>query len=240
MNAKARELGLRDTHFANPHGLDQPGHLSSARDAVRLVRAALRSPFLRASFALRSTTISPGRTLVSTDDLLDRFPQFLGGKTGHTAGAGWSQVGAARANGVVVYAAVLGEPSRERRSRDLEALLRWGLGRYRQVTVVDSRRAYAEVATAYGRPPARLLAARSVVLPVRVDRPLVERIVAPTRIVLPVTAGQRLGEVRVYDRSRLLATVPLVAASGIEEPGLLGKAGWYARRTLHHLAGLVS
>ena len=47
MNAKARALGLRGTHFANPHGLDQPGNYSTARDVVRLLRAALREPFIR-------------------------------------------------------------------------------------------------------------------------------------------------------------------------------------------------
>ena len=47
MNAKARELGLGDTSFENPHGLDEVGHVSSARDATALVRYALGVPFIR-------------------------------------------------------------------------------------------------------------------------------------------------------------------------------------------------
>src|SRR5581483_6016420 len=109
-------------------GLDAPGHVSSARDVVRLLRAALALPVVRRDARMVRPTIAGGRRLVTTDDLLQRFPLVLAGKTGHTAGAGWSEVAAARLGAVTVYAAVLGEPSRERRNDDLQALLAWGLG----------------------------------------------------------------------------------------------------------------
>lgn len=239
MNAKARALGMRDTRFANPHGLDQDGHVSSARDVVRLLRAALRHPLVRTAARLPSVEIR-GRTFDATNDLAGAFAPLVGGKTGHTSRAGWSEVAAARGPGVVVYAAVLGSPSREQRNRDLEALLRFGLGSYRPVAAVSAARTYAVAETAYGRPAVRLVAPRALVRAARVDRPLVERVVAPTRVALPVRAGQRLGEVRVYDGARLVASSPLVAASAVSRPGTLGKAAWYARRTVHHLAGLVS
>jgi serine-type D-Ala-D-Ala carboxypeptidase (penicillin-binding protein 5/6) len=240
MNEKARALGLLDTHYANPHGLDAPGHVSSARDAVRLARVALRNPVIRRTVGLEQATIASGRTVSSTDDLLSRYGPLLGGKTGHTTGAGWAQVAAARAGGVTVFAAVLGEPTRAQRNDDLEALLRWGLREYRRVTAVATGRTYATVATPYDRPRVRLVARRAVIRPQRVERPLVERVVAPTAVVLPVARGQRLGEVRVFDGRRLVASAPLVAAEAVSAPDGLGKAAWYAKRTLHHLAGLVS
>ena len=68
MNAKAKALGLRGTHF-NPHGLDEPGNYSTARDVVRLLQAAGRVPFIR-TWAGRSTaTIAGGRQVETTDDL---------------------------------------------------------------------------------------------------------------------------------------------------------------------------
>jgi serine-type D-Ala-D-Ala carboxypeptidase (penicillin-binding protein 5/6) len=240
MNVKARALRLVDTHYANPHGLDAPGHVSSARDAVRLARAALRNPFIRRTVRLERATLAGGRSVSSTDDLLSRYAPLLGGKTGHTAGAGWAQVAAARAGGVTVYAAVLGEPTRAQRNDDLEALLRWGLREYRRVAAVEVGRTYATVATPYDRPPVRLVALRAVVRPLHVERPLVERVVSPTAVALPIARGQRLGEVRVYDGRRLVASAPLVAAAAVSAPDRLGKAAWYAKRTLHHLAGLVS
>jgi D-alanyl-D-alanine carboxypeptidase (penicillin-binding protein 5/6) len=239
MNARARALGMRDTRFANPHGLDEQGHVSSARDTITLLRSALRNPFVREAARLPRATIA-GRVYEARNDLAGTFAPLVGGKTGHTSQAGWSEVAAARGPGVIVYATVLGEPSREQRNADLEALLRWGLDEYRPVAAVSASRTYAVASTPYGRAPVRLVAPRTIVRAARVGRPLLERIVAPTRVDLPVERGRRLGEVRIYDGTRLVAMSPLVAAETIAEPGALGKAGWYARRTVHHLAGLVS
>jgi serine-type D-Ala-D-Ala carboxypeptidase (penicillin-binding protein 5/6) len=240
MNEKASELGLRDTNFENPHGLDQPGHVSSARDTVRLLRAALEVPLVRTLATTRSATIAGGRRVDSTDDLLGRFAGFEGGKTGQTSEAGWSQVAAAHRGQVRVFVSVLGAPSEGDRNRDLEALLLWGLDRYRLVEAVDDERAYASAGVGYGRPGVDLVAPAAVVRPARVDRPLVERVVFRSAVALPVRAGQRLGEVRVLDGRRLVARSPLVAARTVAEPGALSKVRWYATRTVQHLVGFVT
>jgi D-alanyl-D-alanine carboxypeptidase (penicillin-binding protein 5/6) len=240
MNEKARALGLRHTSFRNPHGLDQPGHYSSARDVVDLLSAALRNPFIRHWAGEESATIAGGRAVVSTDELIGRLPQFVAGKTGHTGGAGWSQVAEAREGDVRITASVLGSPAEEQRNRDLEALLRFGLSQYRAVNAVDASRVYALARVGYGRDELPLVARSTIVRPARVGRPLLERIVAPTAVALPVRAGQRLGEVRVYDGKRLVAVAPLVAGRAVAEPGVSGKIGWYAKRTVHHLVGFVS
>ena len=240
MNARARALGLRDTHFSNPHGLDQQGHYSSAQDIVALLTAALRVPFIREWSGRRSATIAGGRFVESTDDLIDTLPGFVGGKTGHTDGAGWSQVAAAQAAGSRVTAAVLGSPTEEQRNRDLEALLRFGLAQYRPILAIDASRTYAVARTGYGRPDVRLVAPRTVVRVARNGRPLLERVVVPSALALPVRAGRQFGEVRVYDGRRLVARAPLVADRSVTEPGSFGKIGWYARRTVHHLVGFVT
>ena len=60
----------------------------------------------------REKAISGGRRLETWNDLLYTFPHLIGVKTGHTSGAGWSEVAAARGPGFVVYATLLGEPTR--------------------------------------------------------------------------------------------------------------------------------
>jgi hypothetical protein len=107
------------------------------------------------------------------------------------------------------------------------------------VPLVRPDRVYAHAEAPYGRASLALVAPRRLVRVVRVDRPLVERVVAPTAVTLPVRRGQRLGWVRVYDRGRLIAARPLVAARTIERPGVGGRLAWYAERTLHHLGGLL-
>jgi len=240
MNAKAHELGLTDTHFVRPDGLDAPGHVSSARDVTLLARAAMRIRFVRDTVRERADTISGGRTIHTWNDLLSTFPHVLGVKTGHTNAAGWSQVAAVRGTGVTIYATLLGGPSRERRNEDLAALLAWGLARYRVVPVIDGTRVYASAATPYGKGALSLVAGKPLVHVVRVDRPLVERVVAATAVSLPVRRGERLGEVRVYAGRTLIGSRPLVASRSVARPDALGRTTWYAGRTLRHMWGWVT
>jgi D-alanyl-D-alanine carboxypeptidase (penicillin-binding protein 5/6) len=239
MNARARQLGLTDTHFANPDGLDAPGHVSSARDVTKLARVAMHVPFIRETVHLVDATAA-GRRLHNWNDLLSTYPHLLGVKTGHTDGAGWSQVAAARGGGVTIYATLLGGESRSGRNGDLAALLTWGLTRYRTVWAISSGRTYGTVRTAYGKPAVRVVAARPALRVIHVERPLVERVVLPLEAALPVRKGQRLGEVQVLDRGRVIGRSPLVAASAVDRAGTLGRIGFYAGRTLDHLGGLFS
>ena len=80
MNAEARKLGLADTHFVNPHGLDVQGHASSARDVVTLLRAALANPTILL-YAATAQAELPGRGEVgTTDDLLSQYAPLVGGE----------------------------------------------------------------------------------------------------------------------------------------------------------------
>jgi D-alanyl-D-alanine carboxypeptidase (penicillin-binding protein 5/6) len=237
MNARARQLGLRDTHFVRPDGLDAPGHVSSARDVTFLARLLMHRPAVRQIVRQRAATIPGGRTLHTWNDLLFSYPGILGVKTGHTSTAGWSEVAAARRRGLTIYATLLGSPDRGIRNAGLVGLLDWGFSRYRQVDAVVKGRAYAYAELGYGRKRLALVAAASLVPQVRVDRPLVRRVVAADVAVLPVARGQSLGHVRIYQHGRLLGLVPLVASRSVPRPGLPGRVGWYAGRTLHHMLG---
>jgi serine-type D-Ala-D-Ala carboxypeptidase (penicillin-binding protein 5/6) len=237
MNARARELGLGDTHFARPDGLDAPGHYSSARDVTQLARVAMRKPFLRKTVRRTEATIAGGRSLYVWNDLLRTFPGLIGVKTGHTSDAGWCQVAAAKGRGVTIYATLLGGPSREERNEDLATLLRFGLSRYRVASVVATKRVYASAETEWDRGSVDLVARRPVRRAVRVGTALLERVVAPGLVALPVRRGQSLGEVRVYAGQRLLARSPLVARRAVSRPGVADKAGWYAERVAENIAG---
>jgi serine-type D-Ala-D-Ala carboxypeptidase (penicillin-binding protein 5/6) len=129
MNAQARQLGLEDTHFVRPDGLDAPGHLSSARDVTLLARIVMHRPLVRRIVRMRAATISGGRALRTWNDLLSSYPGIFGVKTGHTSAAGWSEVAAARRRGVTIYATLLGSPDRATRNADLAELLDWGFAR---------------------------------------------------------------------------------------------------------------
>jgi serine-type D-Ala-D-Ala carboxypeptidase (penicillin-binding protein 5/6) len=239
MNRRAQQLSLTETRFTRPDGL-AASDVSSARDVTKLARIAMRKALVREIVDEKTETIAGGRRLHTWNDLLYSFPGVIGVKTGHTQAAGWSQVAAARGSGVTVYATVLGGPSRGVRNADLAELLRWGLGRFRVVPLVRTDHVYARAKTPYDQGAVDLVAPQQILYAGRVEQRFVERVVAPMTVGLPVEKGRRLGEVRIYDRGRLIARSPLVAARSVSKPGPLGRAGWYAEETMRNIGGWFS
>jgi D-alanyl-D-alanine carboxypeptidase (penicillin-binding protein 5/6) len=239
MNAKAQELGLDDTHFVRPDGLDSPGEYSTATDITRLARILMRNAFVRATVMKETATIADGSELHTWDDLLGLYPGVFGVKTGHTDDAGWCQVAAVRGNGVVVYVTVLGGPTRSVRNRDLASLSAWGLAQFRTVLPVQLGHTYATVSLPYGRAPIALVAQRQLQLVAHLGRPLTETVVAPRVARLPVHKGDTLGRVDIRYNGRLIGSRVLVASRTVNRPSLAGRLGFYSRRTLHHLAHLL-
>lgn len=86
MNLRAQALGLRQTHFANPHGLDSGENYSSARDLAMLAQAALQNQQFRTAVGTKTITCA-GRTLTNHNKLLWRYDGCIGVKTGYTRAA---------------------------------------------------------------------------------------------------------------------------------------------------------
>lgn len=238
MNEEAQKLGLTETHFVRPDGLDAPGHVSSARDVAILARVAMHSPLVREIVRKRTDTIADGTVLHTWNDLLGVFPGLIGVKTGHTDDAGWCEVAAARRSGYTIYAVILGSPTRAQRNSDLDRLLAWGVAQYRTMTLVG-RAPVARVALPYGRAAVDLVATRPLVRVVPAGRKVVERVIAPAAVTLPVRRGERLGRVELLAGDKLLGTRPLLASRSVARPGLGGRLRWYATRTVKNLWGLI-
>jgi D-alanyl-D-alanine carboxypeptidase (penicillin-binding protein 5/6) len=239
MNERAAALGLDDTHFVRPDGLDARGHYSSARDAFELARAAMEQPLIRRLVRMRNVEIAGGRTLHTWNDLLGRVRGIIGVKTGHTDGAGWSQVAAARRDGVTIYAVVLGGPTRARRNADLTRLLEWGFDQFARVRLVTKARAYATAAAPFADERVPLVAREGATAVVRLGRPLVQRIVVPAVLDPPLAVGDPVGEIRVFAGDELVVRRMLVAGEDVPEAGLVRQLGWYAGRTLDELGGIL-
>ena len=114
MNLRAAALGLADTHYANPIGLDQRGNFSSARDLTTLTRHLLRVPAFARIAASRAAvlhSVHPPRRITTINELLRMAPWVTGVKTGHTFAAGYVLVGSGRRKGVGLISAAIGAPS---------------------------------------------------------------------------------------------------------------------------------
>lgn len=136
MNAKAAELGLTDSHFVNPHGLDAADHYSSAHDLAVMARELLEDPVLAQMVKTRLVMFKPSpnganRTMRNTNHLLDEFPGVVGVKTGFTGAAGLVLVSALDTPSRTLVAVVMGS---EAHFDDSRALLDYGS---RLVTLED-------------------------------------------------------------------------------------------------------
>jgi D-alanyl-D-alanine carboxypeptidase (penicillin-binding protein 5/6) len=236
MNTRATELGLRHTHFANPHGLDAPGHYSTVRDLVSLARVAMEDPVFRELVSSRRASI-PGpnglgrRQLESENELLDIDPEADGVKTGMTDGAGYALVAhAGRAElGLDLYLASLRSPSSEIRARDARTLLDDAFAHYAKARLVAAGTVVAR-AEVDGVPGATipLVPAAALDVPLRLGEPVTVTLVAPEEVEAPIEQGEVLGSITYRQNDRVVGQMDLVAGEGADGPGILDRlrAGW--------------
>ena len=228
MNRRARRLGLRDTSYANPIGLDHPANYSSARDLAVLARSLMRDPrFARIVDQPRAELRSGARRrVVENRNLLVRREPFVDGvKTGYTRQAGYVLVGSASSRGLRVLSVVLDEPSAVVRDSDSLELLRFGIGSFRRVAAIRADRVLARVPIAYhdGR-RATLVTAGTLAVTVRRGERVTRRVSAPRELEGPLPAGARVGSVAAVYRGRVVGTVDLLSARAVPGPGLLRRA----------------
>jgi len=220
MNAKARQLKLGDTHFANPIGLDNEENYSTATDLVKLTLILRRNAFLRETVDLPKVTLKSGahpRTFVNRNVLVRTVPAVNGVKTGHTNSAGYILVGSASRNGVTVVSAVLGDPSEAARDSDSLNLLKYGLSRYHVVTAVKKGQVVGRSALSHRDQHVDLVAGATVRRTARRgDRLVVTVLDAPTTIDGPLPEGARVGTITVTQRGRVVARVPLQTADAVD------------------------
>lgn len=238
MNTRARQLGLADTHYVNPHGLDQTGQYTSAKDLSKLILAARLHPEFRRIVRLRSFTLPayrgrPERRIRNTDSLLGQVPGFHGGKTGRTGDARYCFVGTAQRDGVALTSVVLGAPSSADRFWATLTLLEWGFKHYRIRELASETQTAGAVPLADN--PAKSVVARiseTTSAPVfDLEGRITHQPSLVTSVAVPVYAGQPLGLVRVMQGSSVLTTVPVVAttdrASAEETVGVVPVAGYH-------------
>jgi serine-type D-Ala-D-Ala carboxypeptidase (penicillin-binding protein 5/6) len=228
MNDQAETLGLKNTHFENPVGLDEKGHYSSAADLATMARAAMRYPEFRKIVSTEYASVyTPDREipLASTNELLSSYRAATGVKTGTTPAAGESLVTSA-AKGDESYVCVILD-SREERFGASARTLRYGFVAHDRKNLVARGGNYATMEPPYRRDKVVDLVAKGDVAGLTGASPNVEREVElADHPPLSARAGTRLGRVVVRVDGQKVGQTPLVAKRGYEEPSL-GQRLWY-------------
>jgi D-alanyl-D-alanine carboxypeptidase (penicillin-binding protein 5/6) len=229
MNAAADDLGLEDTGYANPIGLDQPGNGSSARDLASLATVLLQNKRFRKIVSQPSATLETGdmpRTVQTRNTLLLSDPTVDGVKTGHTLGAGYVLVASAERDGVPLISVVLGAPSEAGRDAATAELLDYGASQYRKRTAVPRGEELGTIPVTEGDPESLTLeAGKPLKVTSRDDQEITVELEAPAAVEGPIPAGDRLGEATVLLDGEPVGKVPAVAAFAVAEPGWWERSG---------------
>jgi D-alanyl-D-alanine carboxypeptidase (penicillin-binding protein 5/6) len=218
MNFYADELGLENTHFENPEGLNRKTHYSSARDLAKLSRAMIREyPERYERYSKREFTYNDIRQY-NRNDLLYATDYVDGIKTGYTSEAGYCLVTSGVRDGTRLISVVMGEPSPDARESSSRALLSWGHRFY------QSHRLYAAGETlkeariwkgASDRVRLGLSQDLHVTIPKGEYDALEASMTFPGQLVAPAEEGEELGRVTVKLDGEVVAEAPLVALSGV-------------------------
>lgn len=214
MNDRVHQLGLRDSRFESPNGLDDDGY-STARDLAAITVEAYRNPtfeeVVRTRFARIPAPTGPDRVLQNRNALLWLYPDAIGVKTGFTSAAGFCLVAAAERDELRLGAVVLGAPADA--FSDAAALLEHGFATFERRTIVEAGEPYGDLRLGGRAVPVR--ADITLELLLRRGQAIEERVIPEPGLRLPVTAGERVGLVAIRSAGERLATVPLVAARSV-------------------------
>lgn len=138
MNQKATELGLKNTHFVTPHGLDSSEHYTTALELAKLTNYALRNEKFAKIVATKSTTISINgnpRQLFNTNELLGVLNGVIGVKTGFTNGAGRCLVTETKRGDMDIIVVVLGADTKKDRTKDSIKLIEYAFANFTKVNI---------------------------------------------------------------------------------------------------------
>ncbi|MBA4115299.1 MAG: D-alanyl-D-alanine carboxypeptidase [Rubrobacter sp.] len=244
MNEEASRLGLENTNFETPAGLDTADSYSSARDLAILTREMLQEPLLAEIVDTPEATISTQNRqieIVNTNQLLNTYPPATGVKTGTTPEAGANLVASAESNDESFIAVVIGADDSDQRFLASELLLEYAFERYERRPLVNQDEVYGEAPLPYRADESVQLAATEEIAGLVDEESDVERRVTTQEELPPsASAGDELGEVEVLVNGRRVGESPLVAQEGYEEASLWQKTRSTVGGLLDSVQGAIS
>ena len=228
MNAWAAKLGMKDSQFKNPHGLDEEGHYSTARDMARLGQALIHDQPEEYKIYSQKSFVFNGITQHNRNRLLwDQSLQVDGIKTGHVSQVGYNLVSSATNNeGMRLIAVVMGANSEASRAAESKKLLTYGfrffqsLTPYKAGTELVTQKIWmgdkSEVKLGVDQ-DVSVLVTRGQGNNLKADFQLESELKAP------LAKGQRVGTVFLKQGDKEIKQVPLVALEEVQEGGLMSR-----------------
>lgn len=227
MNKKGQEIGLRHTHFANPHGLTEDDHYSTARDMMEIARWGWQYPDFREITSMKTELVEwakPARRSYlaeNTNVLLESYPGMLGIKTGWTSDAGGCLAAAASRDGVTLITVVLGTEYSSERFADTVKLMDYGFGLVRKARGPVKERLGKKLSVSGSR-KAKIMAypAFDICYPLRLGEQKEDFSLSyklPDSVPAPIKKNQKVGELVIYCKGKEIGRMPMLAAEDAEK-----------------------
>lgn len=212
MNEKAEELGLKNTFFKNPHGLDEDGHYSSAYDLFVISCELMKYDIQKYTTIWQDTVRNGEFTLTNTNKLIRFYPGATGLKTGSTSKAGYCMSATAKKGNTELIAVVLGAKTSKDRFNDAKALLNYGFSNYKNLSLAKENEVVEEVDVGYGKnDKSKICTKNNVNILVKTnDKEKIEKRIEIGEFVAPIKKGKSAGMMYFTKNGKEVGKVELV------------------------------
>lgn len=220
MNEKAKELEMTSTTFKNPHGLDEEGHLVTAEDMAKLACYAMKNETFRQMVTIQQVDwkgVSYEKPLPTTNKLFSIMPEAIGVKTGNSADAQRTLVGAAQKDNRELIGVILGAPD-ESIFQNMKKILEYGFSHTKIVPVIQKDN--LETTLQFGEDKqVRVVSGEDYSVIQSTDNAaLVSYQRKLTNIELPIEKDSKIGVMEIMVDGKIVHEVPLIALDGVRKP----------------------
>jgi D-alanyl-D-alanine carboxypeptidase (penicillin-binding protein 5/6) len=229
MNEKAKELGLKHTHFKNTTGLPVDGHYSTAYDMAIMAKELLKYEDITKYTGMYEAYLRENTDkkfwLVNTNKLVRFYPGVDGLKTGFTSEAKYCLTATAQKNGMRVIAVVFGAPTSKERNAEVTKMLDYAFSQYETHPMFKRNQPVGKARISKGKVKtvAALTSERLSLLTKKGERTsgIDQKIILQKRINAPVHKGDKIGTLKLIRDGKVVLESPLVAGNNVSE------AGWW-------------
>ena len=224
MNNRAKELGLKDTNFKNPHGLDTANHYSSAYDMAMIAKELVKHEEVFKYTSIYEDYLRQNTDkeiwLVNTNKLVRFYDGVDGLKTGYTAGAGYCLTATAKKNGMRIIAVAMGEPDSKTRNAEITSMLDYAFAQYEIETVLSTDSVLGKRKVEKGKDEyVTIVPTKNINLLYKKtdDRKNVTYDVKIDSLKAPIKKGDIVGKVEINDGNNILNTIDVTVNNDVKK-----------------------
>ena len=232
MNKRASQLGLKNTNFKNPHGLDDSDHYSSAYDMSVIALELLKHPKILEYTSIYEEYLNKpdGSSiwLVNTNKLVRFYEGVDGLKTGYTSTAGYCLTATAKKNNLRLISVVMNAETSDKRSADIVKMLNYGFNGYKINTILEKKTDLGKIKIENGKQEAATLMLFediSELQKITDDNKKYSFNIKKNKVTAPIKSGDEVGTLEIISDNKVIKKVPLTIKEDIKKASIINLFG---------------